>query len=86
MKNAPFSFTNWLQMTEERNGMHKYKKGNIRNNVFTIFIPDQTKGVFKEEFDERLSSKLGEQEDVYSTVVIFCFVEFEYSNVPNGYI
>ena len=37
--------------------MLKYKKGNIRSNVFTIFVPDQTKGVFKEEFDERLSSK-----------------------------
>ena len=45
-------------MTEERNGMHKYKKGNIRSNVITIFVPNQTEGVFKEEFDERLSSEL----------------------------
>ena len=58
--------------------MHKYKKGNIRNNVFTIFVPDQTKGDIKEE-----SSKLAEQDE---DVVIFCFAEFGYSNVPNGYI
>ena len=48
-----------------------------------MFVPDQEKGDIKEEFDERLSSKLAEQDE---DVVIFCFVEFGYSNVPNGYI
>ena len=56
-------------MTEERNGMHRYKKGNIRSNVITIFVPNQTEGVFKEEFDERLSSELLGSKKTYTHTV-----------------
>ena len=62
--------------------MHKYKKGNIRNNVFIIFVLDQTRKNSMKDYCYQVN--LGSRKTY--DVVIFLWNLNTVRNVVNGYI